>query len=226
MTISVGGRNLHFDSTAIRHAANRLRFTLVMLLLLSIIAVWSETHSARLVPALLARFGFSVADFWSWRWERLITSALITHGARAFWGALLMIGVAVGRAEWQTGTRRTFLLFWGAHLLTLLLLALVAAPLNQLNIGGIALDATVRDVGPSAGYMACLGLAIATFPHPWHRIVALCVLAALVAMLFIPPQADLDPTVKLFADLAHLIAFPLGWGSYFRTRLYPNRAHL
>ncbi|MCB0093440.1 MAG: hypothetical protein KDE54_36375, partial [Caldilineaceae bacterium] len=72
----------------------------------------------------------------------------------------------------------------------------------------------------------CLGLAIATFPHPWHRIVALCVLAALVAMLFIPPQADLDPTVKLFADLAHLIAFPLGWGSYFRTRLYPNRAHL
>ena len=50
--------------------------------------------------------------------------------------------------------------------------------------------------------------------------------AALVAMLFIPPQADLDPTVKLFADLAHLIAFPLGWGSYFRTRLYPNRAHL
>ena len=226
MTISVGGRNLHFDSTAIRHAANRLRFTLVMLLLLSIIAVWSETHSARLVPALLARFGFSVADFWSWRWERLITSALITHGARAFWGALLMIGVAVGRAEWQTGTRRTFLLFWGAHLLTLLLLALVAAPLNQLNIGGFALDATVRDVGPSAGYMACLGLAIATFPHPWHRIGALCVLVALIVMLFVSPQVDLDPTVKLFADLAHLIAFPLGWASYFLIRLHPDRTHL
>ncbi|MCB9156996.1 MAG: hypothetical protein H6645_07755 [Caldilineaceae bacterium] len=226
MTFSVGSRKWHVDSMAIVRAANRLRFTLAMLLLLCIIAVWSETHSARLTPALLVRFGFSVADFWSWRWERLLTSALITHGARAFWGALLMIGVAVGRAEWQTGTRRTFFLFWGAHLFTLLLLALAAAPLNQLNIGGFALDATVRDVGPSAGYMACLGLAIATFPHPWHRIGALCVLVALIVMLFVSPQADLDPTVKLFADLAHLIAFPLGWASYFLIRLHPDRTHL
>jgi hypothetical protein len=41
------------------------------------------------------------------------------------------------------------------------------------------------------------------------------ILLSLVWTLFQPPRAGQDATVKLFADLAHLIAFPLGWFSSY-----------
>ncbi|MEZ4616546.1 MAG: hypothetical protein R2867_13745 [Caldilineaceae bacterium] len=60
----------------------RLAVTVTMLFVLMGTALWSATHSARILPAFVARMGFAVEDFWLLHWERFFTSALITHGER------------------------------------------------------------------------------------------------------------------------------------------------
>ncbi|MEZ4675285.1 MAG: hypothetical protein R2932_13695 [Caldilineaceae bacterium] len=135
----------------------RLAVTVTMLFVLMGTALWSATHSARILPAFVTRMGFAVEDFWLLHWERFFTSALITHGERAFWGASFMVALAVGLAEWRTGTRRAFFTFWGVHLFTLLLLALTIGLWQRSSVQPLP-SIPLRDVGPSAGYVACLGL--------------------------------------------------------------------
>ncbi len=200
------------------HPLRRLPFTLVLLLILSAVALWTNTHSGRLSPGLLRRFGYAPRDLWVWRWDMLITSALVTNGGRAFWGALLMVMLAVGTAEWRVGTWRTTSTFWGVHLLTLLLESGGALLSDQAGWIETAV-LRVRDVGPSAGYFACLGLALATLRRPWRWLAALLIYIVLIVVLFLPPSAGQSVVVKRFADAAHLIALPLGWlsASLFRS---------
>ena len=187
-------------------------------------ALATNTHTNDLSPHWLNRLGFAPADVWLLRWERLFTSALITGGGRVFWQALAMVALSVGVAEWVAGTRRAIATFWGVHLLTLLIEALLIAwPLHQLGPPfGTAL-VVARDVGPSAGYFGCLGLACARFPRKqWGQAAGLLIFLSLVWTIFQPARIGQDGTVKFFADLAHIIAFPLGWLSSYvsfkRTR--------
>ena len=191
----------------------RLLFTLVMLAALLAGALVTNTPIDNLSPHWLNRLGFAPSDVWFLRWERLFTSALVTSGGWVFWQAMGMVALAVGMAEWLAGTKRTIATFWGVHLATLLLESLLIAwPLHQLGSSfGTAL-VMVRDVGPSAGYFGCLGLACARFPKKrWGQLASLLIFAALGWSLwhsFRSGQADI---AKRFADLAHLIAFPVGW---------------
>ena len=123
-----------------------------------------------------------------------------------------MITLAVGAAEWLTDTRRTVLTFWGVHLVTLVGESLlIALPVHQRwGVQGAAVMSD-RDVGPSAGYFGCLGLASRRLPRPWSWLSGTAVLVALIIALFQAPRVGQGTAVKLAADLAHLIAFPLGW---------------
>jgi len=95
---------------------------------------------------------------------------------------------------------------------TLLVVAfLLAIPLAAAGVVRGELLAKARDVGPSAGYFGCLGLALAALPRPARgRVLAavLVLLAARFAGSFIRVP---DGGRQISADSAHLVALPLGF---------------
>ena len=131
-----------------------------------------------------------------------------------------MIAIAVGLSEWLIGTRRAALTFWGVHLSTLLIVSLVIAlPLHWAGSTLGSLVAISRDVGPSAGYFGSLGLVSSHLKHPWNLISGGIILIALeIALLHISGNNSLG--LEVSADLAHIIAFPLGW---YSAKIMNNR---
>jgi hypothetical protein len=189
----------------------RLPFTLVSLAGLSLVAVLTNSRLGDLPRQWFSRLAFAPRDLWLIHWERLITSALVTNGGRAFWQALGMVALTAGAAEWLAGTRRAALTFWGVHLATLLVYSLlIVVPLHALGSSlGTALY-LARDVGPSAGGFGCLGLACARLPQPWRWIGGGAIVGGLAVALFLAASTT-QSAVVISADLAHLLAFPLGW---------------
>ena len=160
----------------------------------------------------LNRTGFAPNDLWYWRIERIFTSALVTSGGVVFWEALFFVTFAVGLAEWMTGWKRTTATFWGIHLLALIMLTLIVSLAeHQLRNLGFEADLLARDVGPSAGYFACLGLVSAQLKRPWNLVSGAALFAIFIITLFLPAAADESAQLKFSADLAHMLAFPLGW---------------
>jgi hypothetical protein len=190
----------------------RLPFTLIMLSCLAITSLVTSTTFQSITHHWLDQTGFAPEDFWYWRFERLFTSALVTSGGRIFWEAMFFIAFAVGLAEWLTGWKRVVVTFWGVHLLVLVLLSLIISlTLHQLRLIGLEATEAARDVGPSAGYFACLGLVSAKLKRPWQWISGGILFVLFVITLFTPAVAGENPSVKFSADLAHLLAFPIGW---------------
>jgi hypothetical protein len=193
-------------------AINRLPFTLIMLALL-ILAAWiTETNTGKLSLYWINRLGFSPQDLFLVDLWRMVTSALITDGGRTFWIALWMVLIALGSAEWYAGTLHAIVTFWGVHLLTLLIQSLLIVwPVHLFSLNVSTALLLTRDIGPSAGYFACLGLAINCLPKPWNWLIGLMVLAGLFVVFFTSYLAQPVPILQLSADMAHLIAFPFGW---------------
>lgn len=191
----------------------RFPFTLTMLVLLCIIGILTNTHTEALSADWLNRLGFAPLDLLALDLGRLFTSALVTNGGWIFWEALGMVAFSVGLAEWCTGTHRTALTFWGVHLSTLVLESLVIAlPMHWVGITIGSLVSLSRDVGPSAGYFGTLGLVSTHLKYPWNLVSGgLIFLGLQVALLIVSGRINLG--MNLSANLAHLIAFPLGWYS-------------
>jgi hypothetical protein len=190
----------------------RIPFTLIMLTGLAVSALVTNTYFKQITHHWLNRAGFSPNDLWYWRLERIVTSALVTVGGNVFWEAILMVAVVVGTAELLTGWKRTAATFWGVHLLALILLSLIiSVAAHQLRSIGLEADLLARDVGPSAGYFACLGLVSARLKRPWHWASGGVLLALFATALFLPAASGESAQLKFSADLAHLLAFPLGW---------------
>jgi len=200
----------------------RVPFTMFTVAGLTVRTVRSGSATAEVPNRLLQRVGFAPQDLLLFGWRRLISSAMFTHGGLEFWTAIVMIVLAVGAAEVTVGTLRTAATFWGLHVVTLLAESfLVAMPLALagLRFGKDLSD--VRDVGPSAGYLAVLGLLCAMLPGRWRDAVAVAVLGALVAITIIPIGGE-DTTVRFSAGIAHLIAFPLGFAAAALWRAWPR----
>jgi hypothetical protein len=191
---------------------HRIPFTLVMLLLLTLVALMTSTHLGQLPTHLLNRLGFAPRDLLQGNLERMFTSALVTSGGVVFWEAFGMIAFCVGAAEWLAGWKLAALTFWGGHLLALILLTfIVTLSRHQLRQFGLEAVIWARDVGPSAGYFACLGLASSLLKRPWNFISGTGVLAILTIALLMPASSGQSAQIKFSADLAHLLAFPIGW---------------
>jgi len=196
------------------HKVHRFIFTLSSLAGFSLVALLTGTHLGSISSLWLERLGFAPNDLQAGSVERLFTSAVVTQGGSAFWEAMGMTALSVGLAEWLGGTRRTLATFWGIHLATLLAGSWVLTGLFQLSKDtGVEELLQARDVGPSAGYFGCLGLACGRLPGRWRGFGLLIGTASLILAIFLPARNGESPTVKLAADLAHLIAFPLGWAS-------------
>jgi hypothetical protein len=184
-----------------------------MLALLGLTAIWTGTHTAAISAKWLDRLGFAPLDLLALDLGRLFTSALVTSGGRVFWEALAMVAFAVGLSEWLTGTHRVALTFWGVHLSTLVLESLVfALPMHWIGMTLGSLVALSRDVAPSAGYFGALGLVSAHLRYPWNLISGGVIFIGLQIVLLHFSRGN-DLGMEVSADLAHLIAFPLGWYS-------------
>lgn len=196
----------------LRSFISRLPITLILLLSLVIGGLITNTTVEQLTSHWLNHTGFAPNDLWYWRLERLFTSALVTSGGLVFWEACLQVGMFVGLAEWMTSWKRAAATFWGVHLLVLILTSLIISlSLHQLKAIGLEASETARDVGPSAGYFACLGLVSARLKRPWNWFSGTILFAFFVVVLFLPPAAGEDARIKFSADLAHALAFPTGW---------------
>jgi hypothetical protein len=169
----------------VTHRALRYPTTATLLAVLVVAAIVTETASGRLTSEWLERVGFAPRDLWELELGRLFTSALVTHGPRVLVGALLMTGISVGIAERRAGALWAMGVFWGIHLAT--------------------------DVGPSAGYFGALGFGLSASSSKMARLAAVLVLLWLVLnLLGLMHLGDALPQ-KASADLAHMVAFPLGW---------------
>lgn len=210
---------VNISSFKVGQVVKRLPFTLCMLTLLLLVAWGTNSYIQELENSWLNRLGFAPRDFWFFHWERLILSAPVTNGSSAFWFSLGMVALASGVAEWKTSSLRAALTFWGVHMVTLVLEALIfLLPLHKLGFYQAQLIFFLRDVGPSAGFMGCLGLITTFLPKPWNWVAFGAILAFLITMLLLPPRPSESQALKIVADLAHLIAFPLGWMSGFIFR--------
>jgi hypothetical protein len=190
----------------------RLPFTICMVVILLVVAWATHSYFQVLAQNWINRLGFAPRDFWLFRWERLALSALVTQGGTTFWFALAMVAVTSGLVEWKKGSLWAFATFWVVHLVTLFLeSALFLLPLHRLGFTAARAVFFSRNVGPSAGYMGSLAVVFTFLPKPWRWLAFSIILVALVVSLLIPPRPDQSPAIKLSDDIAHLIAFPLGW---------------
>ena len=196
-----------------KNILRRFPFTLTMLALLGLTAIWTHTHATAISTEWLDRLGFAPLDLLALNLGRLFTSALITAGGRVFWEALGTVTFAVGLSEGLTGSRRTALTFWGVHFSTLLIESVaVALPMHWFGMTLGLLLSLSRDVGPSAGYFGALGLVSAHLKRPWNLITGGMIFVALeIALLHVSGNNSLG--MEIGADIAHIIAFPLGWYS-------------
>jgi hypothetical protein len=189
----------------------RFPLTILLVVIVAGIGLATETHAARLRPSLLERFGFAPRHALRGEMLRLATSVFVTHGENIFYLSLAMIVLGVGLSERRIGTAKTALVFFGVHLATLLLLSiLLGIAWPRVDAWWVHLLATEYDVGPSAGYYGCLGVACHKLHGNkrtgWLSVIGGVLLARLLWSAISPYGVRGD----LSADVAHLIAFPLG----------------
>lgn len=207
---------------------SRVPFTLAMLVLLAFAGLLTNTYFEQISKHWLNHIGFAPNDLWYGRLERIFTSAVVTSGGEVFWQAVILVAIFVGTAEWTSGWKRAAASFWGVHFLTLVLLSLyISVSVHALNNIELEAQELARDIGPSAGYFSCLGLVSARLRRPWNWISGVILLVGFAGVLFLPPGLGVDPLMKYSADLAHLLAFPLGWfSSLFLPGLDFHQKHI
>ncbi|MCH5377265.1 MAG: hypothetical protein JJ992_25155 [Planctomycetes bacterium] len=189
--------------------------------LIVVVAVLSDTHVGSLRPHWLQRFGYSPVHLFQGNFYRIATSLLLTAGGWQFYATVLMLGTIVGVAEWNCGTRKVMITFLAMHGFTLVALALLLAwPLQCLGLPRGDLLANVHDVGPSAGYYGCVGLAVSHLPRGRWRVVVIVVFVKLLARLVWSSLMLPEHGHMLTADAAHVIALVGGlvWAAASQTR--------
>lgn len=186
-------------------------FTLSMLMVLVVAGVYGRSHVGTLDSMVHQRMGLSADLLWKGEVHRVLTSLIFTPGGWHFYSSFVMFSLSVGWLECQRGTLTAGLVFFGVHVATLLLMVLGIAFENWLvqSHSGSLLWFT-RDVGPSAGYYGCLGLALMMQPAALRRPIIIAMLIVLLLRLGYSTYCLHESTRSMSADIAHLIAFSLG----------------
>ena len=192
----------------------RLPFTLAMLTVLITAGIYGRSHVGLLDEHVGRSAGYSMRLLIEGEVHRVVTSLLFTAGGWRFYSSLAMFAFSVGCVEHHYGTPRALTTFFGVHFVTLAVMAMgviVAGTIGETLRGQLLWH--VLDVGPSAGYYGCLGFAIAGLASQQRMpiiiaLVTVLLLRATWSFIHLPEDGRV-----LSADLAHLIALPLGIAS-------------
>jgi hypothetical protein len=184
--------------------ARRLPFTLLMELSIAGVAVAERAVLGKLSPTSQRRWGFGLHNLWERRFYTAFTAPFFVRDLHMLLGILLLIGYSIGILEWKAGTRKTLLIYWCTNVLSLWLAALlVVAPSYRAGTAQGTATAFLSDVGPSAGGLGCIGGWVRYLPDRYRHRFFWIILAYLLGKLLLFPE--------LFADSAHLVAFPMGY---------------
>jgi lysylphosphatidylglycerol synthetase-like protein (DUF2156 family) len=138
-------------------------------------------------------------------WWTLLTGSLLALSPVFYVAVLASFLLFVGFAEWRLGTLRTVLICIAGQLVGVLGAAATLLPLRHSGWDWAEALALTRDVGFSAGALACITVATAAMRSPWRlRVRAGLVLFVTVSFLFAGSLADLE---HLWAVA---VALPLG----------------
>lgn len=225
------------DIPSIRKIAKRLfsnlpryRFTTAATVMLLGFAFSSQSIWQPLHEAWRDWLGFAPTNLLNFQWQRLLTSLLLTAGGWKFAASLVMLIVCVGLAERRYGTLATMKLFLTTHLLVLITIsAIVLVVTTFISSPSLLALAKGRDIGPSAGYYGCLGALLLSLPSKGKQVGFLCVLSILLIRLAYSTTHLPEDAAVVSADIAHLLALPLGsflaWCGYVKPfEAYRNRS--
>lgn len=189
----------------------RCPFTVLMACLLIAAGVYGRAHVGPLDSEVHQQAGHSPHLLWRGEWQRVFTSLLFTAGGWRFYSSLVMLVLAVGWVESAISTPIAIVSFVGIHLSTLLLMSLgIALTTSVFESHRGNLLWYVQDVGPSAGYYGCLGLMILSLAPNLRLPLALGIVVLLGLRLAWSAYHLHEGGQHFSADVAHLIAFPLG----------------
>lgn len=185
----------------------RLPFTLSMLSILIASGIYGRSHVGLLDESVHQHAGYSMRLLIEGQVHRVMTSLLFTAGGWRFYSSLAMFALAVGYVEWNAGSYRSAMTFFGVHLATLAVMTISVFAWNltfQTHRGHLLWH--VQDVGASAGYYGCLGLAVVGLASPfrWPLVIAIVFVLGMRAtwsFMHLPEDGRM-----LSADIAHLIA--------------------
>jgi len=193
---------------------HRLSFTIATVAMIALAGWLTNTAAGATLGAhAIRRLGFAPADTPSVNVLRAVVSAFVTNGPVAFWLALAATALLVGLTEWRHGSLRATFIFWGAHLATLVLSWVVFAPMRLAGQPIGSLLYITRDVGPSAGYVGCLGYLVGSLRGTWRWPAFATIVAVLLGMLAFNAVGISSEPAELSAAVSHLIAMLVGFGA-------------
>jgi hypothetical protein len=168
------------------------------------------TWSGPLAGSVRDLLGHSPFHMANGAWGRILSSLFITGDPIHFFLAFAMILLCVGTLERQSGFWITACSFLVAHLSTLLIQSGILLSIHAwLDQAWTSEWSRTLDVGPSAGYYGCLGVAIFRWKNSNRRWIAFVVLSILLLRWVV--TATINPNGSQFqSDMAHAIAFPFG----------------
>ena len=188
----------------------RMPFTIVMIGLLIVVGILTESHFDLLELAVRRAYGSSLETTLDGKLLRVFSSLFLTAGGWRFYASVAMLAGSAGWVEWEHGTWQSMMVFFGVHIVTLAFIYFFCIlPFATMKIAFAESLVDVRDVGPSAGYYGCLGFALARVMLWWKWPVGLSIYAVLAIRLIMSVLA-LDEPHLVMGDVAHLVALPLG----------------
>ncbi len=173
--------------------------------------VYGQTHLGPLDAETHLRVGHSAHSLWEGQWSRVVTSVLFTANGWHFYCSLAMMAGAISWVELTRGTWIAIGTFVSIHVITLLVMSIgIATSMALVESHRGNLLWYTKDVGPSAGYYGCLGLAITSLQPQWFWPTLVAIMLILLARIGWSSYHLVDEGRLMSADIAHLIAFPLG----------------
>ncbi len=170
------------------------------------LALWLMAATA-IDPAfheqVLVRFGLSVPDVIDLDIWRPIASALVQADPGLVLGNAIMLVTLLPAAEWLVGSRRTAIVFWLGHVLTLVPLLVMFQILGSLGDDGALSFASSPDAGSSAGLWALAGALVHRIPGRRWQFAALVAAVGFHGLFGI---FDREP-----AALQHAVAVLIGF---------------
>ncbi|MBM3964405.1 MAG: rhomboid family intramembrane serine protease [Planctomycetes bacterium] len=155
-------------------------------------------------------FGHSPLQMANGSWGRILSSLFITGDPIHFFQAFAMILFCVGTLECQSGSRIAAASFLSVHLVTLLIQSGILLSVHAwVDQGWTHQWSSALDVGPSAGYYGCLGVAIFRWNSARRGWIIIAVLSILLLRWMAAATFHQNGT-QFQSDMAHAIAFPLG----------------